>query len=50
MTLAKDNNIKKGEKIIEEINSVVKSWHKYAAKADVRSDLRERINGNLNTY
>lgn len=50
MTIAKDNNIKKGEKIIEDINSVVKSWNKYAARAEVRNDLKERINGNLNTF
>lgn len=48
MTIARDNNIKKGDKIIEDINSVVKSWNKYAAKAEVRNDLKERINNNLN--
>ncbi len=50
MTIAKDNNIKKGEKIIEDINSVVKSWKKYAARADVRNDLKDRISSNLNTF
>lgn len=48
MTIAKDNNIKKGEQIITEINSVVKSWKEYAKKAKVRSDLTERIHTNLN--
>jgi len=50
MTIAKDNNIKKGEKIIKDIYSKVKSWNKYAERAEVRNDLKERINGNLNTF
>ncbi len=50
MTIAKDNNIKKGEKIIENINSVVKSWEKYAEQVQVRNDLRETILMNLNTF
>ncbi|MBZ0200456.1 MAG: type II toxin-antitoxin system HipA family toxin [Ignavibacteriaceae bacterium] len=50
MTIAKDNNIKKGEKIIEGINSIVKSWNKYAEQAEVRNDLKESINNNLNTF
>ena len=49
MTIAKDNNIKKGERIIENINSVVKSWNQYASQADVRTDLKKRIKNNLNT-
>jgi serine/threonine-protein kinase HipA len=49
MTIAKDNNLKKGEKIIDEINAVVKSWDQYAKQAGVRNDLKERINQNLNT-
>ncbi len=48
LTIAKDNNIKKGAKIIEDINSIVKSWNKYAERAEVRNDLKEMINGNLN--
>ncbi len=50
MTIANDNNIKKGDRIIEEINSVVKSWNKYSDQAEVRNDLKERINTNLNTF
>jgi serine/threonine-protein kinase HipA len=50
MTIAKDNNIKKGEKIISEINSKVRSWNKYAEQAKVRNDLKERIGSNLNTF
>ena len=49
MTIAKDNNIKKGDKIIEDINSIVKSWNKYAGLAGVRNDLKKRIHDNLNT-
>ena len=48
MTIAKENNIKKGVKIIQDINAVVKSWRKYAEQAEVRNDLKERINGHLN--
>lgn len=48
MTIAKDNNIKKGEKIVEDINLVVKSWTTYAKQAGVRTDLKERIGQNLN--
>lgn len=49
MTIAKDNNIKKGEKIVNDINLVVKSWTAYAKQAGVRTDLQERISQNLNT-
>lgn len=50
MTIAKDNNIKKGEKIIEDINSIVKSWNKYAERAKVKKALKERIKSNLNIF
>ena len=50
MTIAKDNNIKKGEKIIDEINSVVKNWNWYADKAQVRTNLKERIHKYLNNF
>lgn len=49
MTLARDNNIKKGGKIIEEINLIVKSWNSYAEQAKVRNDLKNRIHRSLNT-
>ncbi|RPG32272.1 MAG: type II toxin-antitoxin system HipA family toxin [Muricauda sp. TMED12] len=49
MTIAHDNNIKKGEKIIKEINSIIKSWGTYAKQADVATGLRLRIADNLNT-
>lgn len=48
MTIAKDNNIKKGENIINEINNVIKSCYAYAKKAKIRSDLKNRIHNNLN--
>ena len=50
MTIAKDNNIKKGETIINEINSVVTNWKWYADKAQVRTTLKERIHENLNNF
>ena len=50
MTIAKDNNIKKGEKIIEQLNSTIKSWNTYADRAQLRNDLKEKINNNLNTF
>lgn len=48
LTIAKDNNIKKGDQIIQEINSVVSNWYSFAKKAEVRKDLTERIYRNLN--
>ncbi|WP_431122253.1 type II toxin-antitoxin system HipA family toxin [Flagellimonas flava] len=50
LTIAKDNNLKKGKSILEEINAVVKSWKTYAKQAQVRKDLTERIHNNLNTF
>lgn len=50
MTIARDNNIKKGAKIIDTLNTVIKSWRKYAEQAQLRNDLKERIAANLNTY
>ena len=50
LTIAKDNNLKKGKTIIEEINAVVKNWKTYAEQAQVRKDLTERIHNNLNTF
>jgi len=50
LTIARDNNIKKGAKIIEEINAVVAEWKTYAAYSNVRTDLKERIYTNLNIF
>lgn len=49
LTIATDNNIKKGARIIDEINDVVKQWNKYAQQALVSNQLKERIHQNLNT-
>jgi serine/threonine-protein kinase HipA len=50
MTIAKDNNIKRGERIIDDINSIVKTWNTYAEQVEVRNDLKEKIHMNLNTF
>ncbi len=47
MVLAQTNNIKKGERIIDEINTVVKAWGDFASQAAVREDLQSLIQGNL---
>jgi len=49
MTVAKANNIKKGEKIIKEINMVVKRWKDFANRAKVRKELLQAIQDNLHT-
>jgi serine/threonine-protein kinase HipA len=50
MTIALANTIKKGEKIIEEINDVVRQWKSFAKQAGVRDDLKETIAANLHTF
>ena len=50
MTIARDNNIKRGSKIIDDINAVVKSWNSYAEQVEVRMDLTKNIQANLNTF
>ncbi len=50
MTIAKNNNIKKGEAIIDEINKVVKSWGDFSSKAKVPKDKDQLISKNLNTF
>ncbi len=47
MTIAHANNIKKGAKIIEEINAVVMQWKQYATKVSVRKDLVDYIDLHL---
>ncbi|MFW5852249.1 MAG: type II toxin-antitoxin system HipA family toxin, partial [Bacteroidota bacterium] len=49
LTIAKNNSVKKGEKIIDEINAIIKSWNQFAKQADVQKNLREKIYQNLNT-
>lgn len=50
LMLAKNNSIKKAEKIIDEINQVVKSWEKYAAMAKVNNHHKKKISENLHSY
>ena len=47
LVLAKSISIKKGEQIIEEINSVVANWINYATNRKVKPKLAELINTNL---
>lgn len=49
MTIANDNNIKKRDKIVDEINRVAKVWTSYTKRAELKNDLKERIRANLNT-
>ena len=49
LTIAKANNIKKGEAIVKEINSVIKGWSDFASKTKVRDDLYKAIKSNHNT-
>ncbi len=50
LVLAKSISIKKGEKIIEEINSVVSNWRTYANKWKVKPELADLIQDNLEIY
>lgn len=47
MKIADTNNIKKGEKIIEEIKKIVCDWEQYASKVKVSSDLTNSITKTL---
>lgn len=49
LTIAKANNIKKGENSIIEINDVIKDWSAFAKQAKVRDDLFKEIQSNHNT-
>lgn len=50
MTIAKNNNIKKGEVIIDEINKIVKSWGDFSLLAKVPKEKHQLISKNLNTF
>ncbi|MFW6277636.1 MAG: hypothetical protein ACOC1J_03105 [Prolixibacteraceae bacterium] len=50
MTIAKANNIKNGNTIIEEINQTVKQWEDFATKVNVKKQLREDIQANLHVF
>ena len=47
LKIATNNNIKKGEKIIEEIKGVVCGWNTYSKKANVSKDLHHSISKTL---
>jgi len=47
MTIAKANTIKKGERIIEEIKSIVSQWPEYAKQVDVSEKLKNSIASTL---
>jgi len=47
MTIARANNIKKGNRIIKEIKDVVSNWEQYAKQVGVRKDLMESISNTL---
>jgi serine/threonine-protein kinase HipA len=47
LKIAKDNNIKKAEFIIQEIKEVVSNWKKYAKDVGVSKQLKETIEENL---
>lgn len=49
LTIAKANNIKKAQKIIDDINNEIKKWLNYANEVGVREDLKETIQKNLHT-
>lgn len=49
LAIVKANNIKKGEAILKEINTVIKNWSDFASKAKVQNDLYEQIKSNFNT-
>ena len=49
MAVASTNNIKKGEKVIEEINEVVKDWDAFAGLAKVSTELKQTIQSHLHT-
>ena len=48
LTIARENSIKKGEVIINELNAVIKTWSDFANQANVRKDLQEKIRIHLN--
>ncbi|MHA7128441.1 type II toxin-antitoxin system HipA family toxin [Algoriphagus namhaensis] len=50
LSLAIENNIKKGEQIINHCNEVIRHWPDFASQAKVRPDLTERIQANLHVF
>jgi serine/threonine-protein kinase HipA len=49
MAIAKANSIKKGDRIIEGVNAVVKDWKDFAARVGVDKKLVQTIQENLHT-
>jgi serine/threonine-protein kinase HipA len=49
MSVAKANSIKKGDRVIEEINAVVKDWKGFADRVGVNKELVQTIQDNLHT-
>jgi len=47
MTIARDNNIKKGEQIIDDINQVIKNWKDFASQSKVNIIKAKTISENL---
>jgi serine/threonine-protein kinase HipA len=47
MTIATANTIKKGEKIISEVQEIIRNWQAFADEAGVRDDLKSVIMNNL---
>jgi len=47
LTVAKQMNVKKGEKIINQTNEVIQSWNHYAALTNVSPELAGAIQKNL---
>lgn len=48
LKIARENSIRKGEEIINQINTVIKSWEKYASEAGVSTERANHIQKNLN--
>ncbi|NOX48684.1 MAG: HipA domain-containing protein, partial [Chlorobi bacterium] len=47
LSIAKANSIRKPDRIIDEIKTIVCNWQEYAPKAGVNKELRKAINQNL---
>ena len=50
MSIAEANNIRKGEKIIEEVQTTVQNWRDYAHQVRVPDALHKRINSTLHAF
>ena len=50
LKIAKENSIKKGESIINELNATINKWKDFAHQANVREDLILKIHSNLNVF